>query len=68
MKNTLIPLDIIWINADKKIEGITKNVQPCKQDPCQTYASPPKTKYVLEVNAGFSEKNGITNGMKADFE
>ena len=58
MKNTLIPLDIIFIGKDFKIVDI-KNAVPCKQDPCQLYKPQKSAQYVLEVNSGFAEKNGI---------
>ena len=59
MKNTLIPLDIIFINSDNTIIDIT-TMQPCKADPCESYSSP--ALYVLEVNAGFAEDNNIEIG------
>lgn len=37
MKNTLIPLDMIWLNANKEIVYIATDVPPCKADPCPTY-------------------------------
>lgn len=67
MKNTFIALDIIWINADKKITGIT-HATPCNSNPCPLYNSIGKTKFVLEVNAGFAEKNNITPGIQTIFK
>lgn len=67
MKNTLIPLDMIWIGVDKKIVGITKNVQPCRTPACESYSSGKPVKFVLEVNAGFSEKHLLKPGDKAEF-
>ena len=58
MKNTLIPLDIIFIDKYFKIANIEHAV-PCKQDPCALYHSSKPVKYVLEVNAGFAMKNNI---------
>lgn len=64
MKNTLIPLDIIWINKDKQVVDIEKNVQPCQVDPCQRYSPNQKAKYVLEINAGQSDQTQIKIGDK----
>lgn len=50
MRNTLIPLDIIWISADKKIVDI-QTVAPCLEDPCTTYFPKESAQFVLEVNA-----------------
>lgn len=64
MKNTLIPLDIIWINKDNKIVHIEYNVLPCKEDPCTYYTPKEKALYVLEINAGLSEKYNFKEGDK----
>tara|TARA_A100001015_G_C14753034_1_gene618369 strand:+ start:295 stop:690 length:396 start_codon:yes stop_codon:yes gene_type:complete len=54
MKNTWIPLDIIWINKEMRIVDIKSNVQTCYIDPCPTYTPKEKALYVLEINAGLS--------------
>ena len=58
MKNTLIPLDIIFINKDMKIVDI-KHAFPCKEDPCKQYNSSKPAKYVLEVTGNFTVKNNM---------
>lgn len=55
MKNTLIPLDIIWIDKDQKIIYIEKNAQPCKTNICKSYGPDQKSKYILEINAGLTD-------------
>jgi hypothetical protein len=67
MKNTLIPLDIIWINSQKEIVFISENAQPCKEDSCPLINPTQKAKYVLEVNPGISGKIGLKVGKKLDF-
>lgn len=62
MKNTLIPLTMIWIDKDNKIVHIEDNAKPCYKDPCQIYYSPKASKYVLEVNASFATTNDILVG------
>ena len=59
MKNTLIPLDIIWINKDNKIVFISENNQPCKQFFCPLIKPTENAKYVLELNSGVVRKIGI---------
>lgn len=61
MKNTLIPLDMIFINKDFEIVDI-KNAVPCKEEPCALYKSSKPVKYVLEVNGNFTAKNSIRIG------
>ncbi len=64
MKNTLIPLDILYFDADLKLTQIYADTPPCKSDPCPTYPSTQPTKYVLELNAGESAKIGATIGSE----
>lgn len=61
MKNTLIPLDMIFISTNFVIVDILE-AEPCLNDPCQTYASKEKARYVLEVNKGFSKHYGVEKG------
>lgn len=65
MKNTLIPLDMIFIDAGYKVVSIAKNAQPCKGDPCAVYPSVKPAKFVLEVNGGVSDSVGLKDGDKA---
>lgn len=66
MKNTLIPLDIIWINKDKKVAFIVKSAQPCLET-CNSIKPACPAQYILEVNAGFIEKYQIKVGQRLDF-
>lgn len=51
MKNTLLPLDIIWLDEEWSVVDI-QTVQPCgTQTPCPTYTPKGNAQYVLEVNA-----------------
>ena len=59
MRNTYIPLDIIFIDQNKQIVTIQKNTTPL------SYAQIPSkrnAKYAVEVNAGFSDRHGIVIG------
>jgi hypothetical protein len=68
MKNTLIPLDMIFMDAGYGVVNIAKNVQPCKADPCPGYGSVKPAKFVLEVNGGFSDTIGLKEGDKAELK
>jgi|TARA_Y100000310_G_scaffold248848_1_gene254817 hypothetical protein len=61
MKNTLIPLDMIFISEDLEIVDI-KNAIPCEEENCKSYAPKEKAKYVLEVNGDFTTENNINIG------
>ena len=68
MKNTLIPLDMLFIDVDFRIVDIKENVPPCKDDPCPSYSSEHPAKYVLEVNSGFVLENNIKIDDTISFE
>jgi uncharacterized protein len=68
MKNTLIPLDMIWIDDQKKIVHVANNVQPCKADPCPSVPPNANARYVLEVGAGVATRHGLKNGQTLRFE
>lgn len=64
MKDMNFALDIIWLDADKKVIDIAYNVKPdtfpdsfCPKQPAQ---------YVLEVNAGVAGERGLQVGKKLD--
>lgn len=61
MKDMNFPIDIIWIGEDLKIADITRNVNP--ESYPKTFQPKKSAKYVLEVNAGWSLKNGIQTAM-----
>jgi uncharacterized membrane protein (UPF0127 family) len=63
MKNTLIPLDMIFVSRDLVIVDIT-TMQPCITDPCPDYTSRQPAQYVLEVNAGYCRSHNIIIGDK----
>ncbi|MFH1054937.1 MAG: DUF192 domain-containing protein [Candidatus Altiarchaeota archaeon] len=64
MKNTLIPLDIIWLDSNMRVVNI-EHAAPCKADPCQSYNPGETAKYVLEVNGGYATEHGIKVGDTA---
>lgn len=67
MKNTLIPLDIIFLDKDKKVVGIAKDAQPCLSDKCPSYRNQQPARYVLEIKAGLSDKIDLGIGSELQF-
>lgn len=68
MKNTIIPLDMIWIDAGRKIVHIAANVPPCKADPCPSYDPGASASYVLEVAGGVAAQHRLAAGDTLRFE
>src|SRR3989344_9084142 len=61
MKNTLIPLDVIWINSDLKIVDI-KTLEPCAESLCESYTPAENSLYVLEINKDLAQLNNFSLG------
>ena len=64
MKNTLIPLDMIFIDANWRVVKLIQSAEPCKEDTCPTYDSERPAKYVLEVNSGQIREKEVKIGAR----
>jgi uncharacterized protein len=64
MRNTLIPLDMIFLGEDRAVAGIVSNATP-RTDTLRTVHKP--SKYVLEVGAGEAALHGVVPGTRAVF-
>ena len=70
MYQTKIPLDLIWMDHDRRIVEMSLDTPPCTSSSataCPNYGGNFKSKYVLEVNAGVARKNGLKTGDTLDF-
>jgi uncharacterized membrane protein (UPF0127 family) len=65
MRNTLIPLDIIFITRDLTIAGIVENAEP-KTETLRRVGKP--SLYVLEVNGGWTASHQVVAGAKVRFD
>ena len=59
MKNTAVPLDMIFVSARNEVVTIHENTTPYSP---QSYTSTKPAQFVVEVNAGFVQKYGIAAG------
>jgi uncharacterized membrane protein (UPF0127 family) len=64
MKNTYIPLDIMFITKDMKVLGVAENCEPLTLSGRQV---PGMSQYVLEVVGGFTQAHGIAPGTPVEF-
>ncbi len=64
MHNTIIPLDIIYVNGAMEIVHIAENTEPFSD---KSIPSGKPAKYVVEVNAGFCAQYGIKDGCKIQY-
>lgn len=65
MKNTILPLDMIFINSYGTIVTIHENTTPFSE---QTYTATAPTMYVVEVNAGFVARHSIRVGDRITWQ
>jgi len=65
MKNTLIPLDILFFDDDARLVN-WRTAEPCRSDPCSTYASAAPARYILELNAGTAKELGVERGDRLE--
>jgi len=62
MKNTRIPLDILYFDENLRLVSVAKNVKPCRTPQCPAYSSAGPARYVLELNAGKASELGVKPG------
>lgn len=67
MKNTHIPLDIIWIDSNQRVAHAKFNVPPCRVDDCPSYPPGVQARYVLEVAGGVAKAHGLKPGDQLRF-
>ena len=68
MKNTKIPLDILYFDNDRKLVSQQRDVPPCSLgDGCPPYPSAAPARYVLELNAGQAARLGLKDGATLTF-
>ena len=67
MKNTMIPLDMIWMDSGGKVLFVSANTPPCKADPCPTYGPDAPASSVLEIAGGKAKVEKIEVGSLVRF-
>ena len=68
MKNCNFPIDIVWMNPDRKVIYVNAHTPPCREDPCPTYGPKEKSLFVLEIPDGAAAKEKIAPGAVLTFE
>jgi uncharacterized membrane protein (UPF0127 family) len=64
MKNTYIPLDMIWMDETGRVVALHEDVPPCRADPCPGYNPGATSRYILELGAGQAKAHGVKVGSK----
>ncbi|MFH0955455.1 MAG: DUF192 domain-containing protein [Candidatus Micrarchaeota archaeon] len=66
MKNTKIPLDMVWVDSNGWVVEIVSDAQPCTVDSCPLLGGQKDARFVVEANAGFVRQNGVRLNQKVE--
>ncbi len=67
MKNCRFPIDIVWLDEEKKVVHVAESVPPCKAEPCPVYNPLRRASYVVELNAGQAKREKAVLGATFGF-
>jgi uncharacterized membrane protein (UPF0127 family) len=67
MKNCRFPIDIVWLDEERRVVHVAEAVPPCKADPCPVYTPMKKAAYVVEINAGQARREKAILGSRLEF-
>jgi hypothetical protein len=67
MKDTPLPLDLIFLAGDGRVVNVTANATPCLGGgPCPFYGSGAPARWVVEANAGYAARIGLAVGDRVE--
>jgi len=67
-KSSHFPIDILWMDRDRKILHVEENAPPCAEDSCPAYGpTEPEALYVMQAAPGFVKANSLLPGMSMIF-
>ncbi|NIM91757.1 MAG: hypothetical protein GTO17_12520 [Candidatus Aminicenantes bacterium] len=67
MKNMRFPIDILWLDREKRIVHLEIDVPPCTKDPCPSYSTSNSALFVLELKAGSVARHRLKLYDKIEF-
>ena len=67
MKNCNFPIDIVWMDANRRVIFVSAHTPPCREDPCPTYGPKEESLYVLEIPDGAAAKEKAVLGSTLTF-
>ncbi len=67
MKNCRFPIDIVWLDEERKIVHVAQGVPPCKAEPCPVYNPLRRAAYVVELNTGQARREKAVVGATLGF-
>jgi uncharacterized membrane protein (UPF0127 family) len=67
MLNMKFPIDILWLDRNRRVVHIEASVPPCPKEPCPSYPTPSPAMYVLELQSGAAAAHKIKLGERMEF-
>jgi hypothetical protein len=67
MKNCRFPIDMVWLDSERRVVHVAESVPPCKRDPCPSYQPLRRALYVVEMNAGQARREHMRIGSLVEF-
>ncbi len=67
MKNCKFPIDILWLDDDKKVVYVQEAAAPCTSEPCPVYTPLRRARYVLEIGSGQARREKAVVGEALGF-
>lgn len=68
MMNTLVALDLVYLDSEGTVVDVVTDAQPCPGEPCPRFTPKQAAKAVLEIPAGAATLHKISAGAKLAFE
>jgi uncharacterized membrane protein (UPF0127 family) len=68
MKNCRFPIDIVWLDEERRVVSVTESVPPCKAEPCPVYEPLRRASFVVELNAGQARREKVMVGETVSFD
>ena len=68
MKNCKFPIDIVWLDEERRVVHVQEGAPPCTKEPCDVYYPLRRASYVIEINAGQARKEKLAVGSTVDFK
>ncbi len=68
MKNCKFPIDIVWLDEEKKVVDVKEGAPPCKADPCPVYQPMRRASWVIEMTSGQARREKVVRGAAVSFE
>jgi uncharacterized membrane protein (UPF0127 family) len=68
MKNCKFPIDIVWLDEEKKVVDVKEGAPPCRAEPCPVYQPMRRASWVVEINSGQAKREKLVRGAAVRFD